>query len=251
MIQKQCKVISNKLIAKDYYELVFNWESSFNPKPGQFLTLRPQGLPLLRRPFAFSSFKDNRAAIIYKTVGKATKGFSSLTEKDSISILGPLGSGFDLPKKRPVLIAGGIGLGPMLFTAIDFAERGLSPILVIGARDKSFIPKLELGKGVEVVIATDDGSLGFKGNVTQCLKTEYNNILNNCEILCCGPHIMLKACHELALEYDIECQVSMEEMMACAVGACYGCVVETTHQEKYKRVCKDGPVFNSREIVWI
>ena len=109
---------------------------------------------------------------------------------------------------------------------------------------------MDLDKDVTVIICTDDGSMGFKGNVAQYLESEGSSYLSETEILACGPHIMLKACHSLALKYNLECQVSLEEMMACAVGACYGCVVETTLSEKYKRVCKDGPVFNSREIIW-
>lgn len=250
MIQKQCKVIKNRLIAKDYYELVFTWDEKFKPEPGQFLTIKPNGLPLLRRPFAFSDYTDGKAAIIYKTVGEGTKEFSKLTQSDEISILGPLGRSFNSPKQRPLLIAGGIGLGPMIFTANNLATKGFDPILIIGARDKSFIPDMDLNNKVSTVICTDNGSLGFKGNVIEYLESQGKEYLTESEILCCGPHIMLKACHNLSIQYNLECQVSLEEMMACAVGACYGCVVETIHEEKYKRVCKDGPIFNSREIIW-
>lgn len=250
MIQVESKVIKNSLIARDYYELVFTWDESVKPEPGQFLTIRPEGKSLLRRPFAFSDYRDGSAAIIYKTVGKATEEFSRLKEGDKVSILGPLGGSFNTPSKRPLLIAGGIGLGPMIYTANEYIKMGLKPILVVGARDKSFIPDFTLDNGERPVICTDDGSMGFKGNVVQYLESVGKEYLTDSEILCCGPHIMLEACHNLALKYDLTCQVSLEEMMACAVGACYGCVVETTYEEKYKRVCKDGPVFDSREIIW-
>lgn len=250
MIQEQCKVIKNSLIANEYYELVFTWNEKFRPEPGQFLTIKPEGTSLLRRPFAFSDYKDGKASIIYKTVGEGTKEFSKLTTSDEISILGPLGRAFNLPKQRPLLIAGGIGLGPMIFTANNFASNGFHPILIVGARDKSLIPEMELNDKITTIICTDNGSLGFKGNVINYLETDGKDYLKESEILCCGPHIMLKACHNLSLKYNLECQVSLEEMMACGVGACYGCVVETIHEEKYKRVCKDGPVFNSREIIW-
>ncbi len=250
MIQEQCIVIKNKEIAKEYYELVFTWKEENAPKPGQFLTLKPEGLPLLRRPFAFSGYKNGEASIIYKTVGDASIEFSKLREGETVSVLGPLGVPFSTPEKRPLLVAGGIGLGPMLFTANYYKEIGLNPVLLIGARDKNLIPKGELAKGVETIICTDNGSMGFKGNIAQYLESEGKKYLSGTEILACGPHIMLKACHSLGVNYNLECQVSLEEMMACAVGACYGCVVETIHSEKYKRVCKDGPVFNSREIIW-
>lgn len=250
MIQEQSKVIKNRVIARDYYELVFTWNESERPEPGQFLTIKPEGKSLLRRPFAFSDYRDGEAAIIYKTVGKATEEFSKLKEGDDLSILGPVGGSFQKPAGRPVLVAGGIGLGPMIFTANEYIKQGLNPILIVGARDKSFIPEITLDNGETPVICTDDGSMGFRGNVVEYLETEGKDYLKDGEILCCGPHIMLHACHKLAVKYDLTCQVSMEEMMACAVGACYGCVVETTNEEKYKRVCKDGPVFNSREIIW-
>lgn len=250
MVQKECKVLKNSLIAKDYYELEFSWDLENRPEPGQFLTLKPEGLPLLRRPFAFSGYKDGSASIIYKTVGEATKEFSRLRIGESVSVLGSLGRAFKTPKKRALLIAGGIGLGPMVFTANSYAESGLNPVLIVGARDKSFIPELDLHKNIKLVICTDDGSMGFKGNVTQYLEKDGKELVSNSEILACGPHIMLKACHDFAVKNSIECQVSLEEMMACAVGACYGCVVETIDEVKYKRVCKDGPVFNSREILW-
>jgi dihydroorotate dehydrogenase electron transfer subunit len=250
MIQETCKVVTNRLIADDYYELVFSWNEKCKPEPGQFLTIKPEGLPLLRRPFAYSGFKDGTASIIYKTVGEATKGFSNLSPGENIDILGPLGTSFSETKKRPLLVAGGIGLGPMLFTADHLGKKGQKPLLIIGARNSGLIPELKLNKNVELIICTDDGSQGFKGNVVEYLEAERSNELESMEIFCCGPHIMLKSCHNLAIKMNIECQVSMEEMMACAVGACYGCVVETTLDEKYKRVCKDGPVFKSREIIW-
>ncbi len=250
MNQQQCKVLKNMEIARDYYELEFTWDNKSEPKPGQFLTINPNGVPLLRRPFAFSSYQSGKAAIIYKKIGMATKGFSVLREGDTIDVLGPLGNPFTLPEKRPLLIAGGIGLGPMIFTANYLAENSYSPILVVGARDKSLIPELNLNSAIKVNYCTDDGSLGFKGNVAEFLGSQRDFSVSDCEIMACGPHIMLKACHEIAIKNNIECQVSLEEMMACAVGACYGCVVETTLDEKYKRVCKDGPVFNSRVIKW-
>lgn len=250
MIQDECKVIKNSLIAKDYYELEFSWENENRPTPGQFLTIKPMGLPLLRRPFAFSGYKNGVGSIIYKKIGPATQGFSALKPGESLNILGPLGKPFIKPSKRPLLIAGGIGLGPMLFTATEYATQGLKPILIIGARDKSFIPELKLDAAITTIICTDDGSMGFKGNIAQYLESDGKKYLNNSELLACGPHIMLKACHNIALNNNIQCQVSLEEMMACGVGACYGCVVETTADVKYKRVCKDGPVFNSREIIW-
>lgn len=248
MVQKQCKVLKNDLIARDYYELEFSWDEANRPEPGQFLTLKPEGISLLRRPFAFSGYSNGKASIIYKTVGPATKEFSRLKPEDSVSVLGPLGIPFSKPAKRPILVAGGIGLGPMIFTAEHYAEKGLKPMLIVGARDKSYIPELNLNKDIELIICTDDGSMGFKGNVVQFMESV--NISEECEILACGPHIMLKSSHDYSVKNNIRCQVSMEEMMACAVGACYGCVVETTTDVKYKRVCKDGPVFDSREIVW-
>lgn len=254
MIQDKCTVLRNSPVAEDYFEMEFTWPfKEQRPLPGQFLTVRPFGQALLRRPFAFSGATETTASIIYKQVGPATKEFAEMKEGDIADILGPVGTPFKTPAKdvTPILAAGGIGLGPMIFTAEYLAEEGFSPVLVVGARNKEMIPELKLkNSSITVVICTDDGSMGFKGNIVEYLQTEGASYTDKGEILACGPHPMLKACHNFAVEKNITCQVSLEEMMACAVGACYGCVVETTGEDKYKRVCKDGPVFDSREIKW-
>jgi len=245
------QVTRQNKISPDYYELTFSWNETV-PEAGQFFTLNcwEESDPLLRRPFAFSGFssKKKEASMIYQLRGKGTRRISNLKEGDSLDLLGPLGTPFPAPEgKHPVLIGGGIGTGPMVFLANSLAQKGLEPLLVLGFRSKPFIPELNLHSSVELVISTDDGSSGFQGNVVDYL-SQRKNTAEQC--YCCGPHPMLKSCHFWALDQNIPCYVSMEEIMACGIGACQGCAVEVTLPQKFVRVCKEGPVFDSRIIKW-
>lgn len=260
MIQFISKVTKLTSIADDYYLLSFKWDSDIRPKAGQFLTIRTTRLtsPLLRRPFALSSFnKDsNIASIIFQKIGDGTTLLASLKEGDDLDILGPLGNSFssfsvadDQEVKNHVVIAGGIGTGPMLYLAEELKQSDINPLLIIGCRTKSLIPFQELDTSIETVICTDDGSYGFNGNVVDYLKSN-TDLHKNTAIYCCGPEPMLKGCHQFTQDTGNECYVSLEQMMACGVGACMGCTCETEGKIKYARVCKDGPVFKSSEVKW-
>jgi dihydroorotate dehydrogenase electron transfer subunit len=175
--------------------------------------------------------------------------FSALQAGDSLQVLGPLGNGFPLKEatgKRIFLIGGGIGVPPMLETAKALEA---DKVLVMGYRDELFL-KEELEQAGELVIATEDGSTGTKGNVLDAIR---ENALEADVIFACGPKPMLRALKAYALEKGIPCYVSMEERMACGVGACLGCVCQSTEVDHHsqvhnKRVCKDGPVFLSTEV---
>lgn len=242
------KVISNKNIAEDYYEMEFQWDVEA-PLPGQFFTIRVSGqtAPLLRRPFAFSGFKENRGAMIYQIRGEGTRILQEKEPGDSLDIAGPFGNAFSEAEKN-IIIAGGIGVGPMLFWAQRLKEKKNPVKLIFGCRNSALVPRCESFNQVEPVICTDDGSEGFKGNVTEYLTTLPAEEIKQSRLYSCGPHPMLKACHTFALEKKLDCFVSMEEIMACGVGACNGCIVETTNG--YVRVCKEGAIFNSKDIIW-
>lgn len=254
MNQFDTQVLGCREVSYGYYELKFRWKGPV-PEPGQFLTLRCwQGdAPLLRRPFALSSYDgiEKKAALIFQTRGPATELMTHLKPGDHLDILGPLGGTFPLPQKgrRPVIVGGGIGTGPVLFLAERLSEAGLRPLLVLGFREKGFLPRVNLPVGCETVFCTDDGSTGFKGNVVEYLNTRTEE-LEKGHFYACGPHPMLKGVHQLALEHRAPCSVSVEEVMACGIGACQGCAIEVTLPEKYLRVCKEGPVFDSRILVW-
>lgn len=260
MKQFDSTVINLETIAEDYYLLTFPWMADSTPTAGQFLTIRTTGLstPLLRRPFALSSFdkKNKTASIIFQKRGDGTKIMSHLKQGDQLDILGPLGNSFsdytskcDNANLKHVIVAGGIGTGPMLYLAEEMKECGIEPLLIVGCRTKSLVPFSCFNKDIETVICTDDGSYGFQGNVIDYMKS--NDKLNSdLAIYCCGPEPMLKGCHTYAEKTNNTCYVSLEQMMACGIGACMGCTCETKGKRKYARVCKDGPVFNSSEVKW-
>lgn len=221
-------------------------------RPGQFVSVYcNDGGHLLPRPISLCEINQEKGTLrlVYRVVGKGTEMFAALKAGDSVEVLGPLGNGFPMEEaegKRVFLIGGGIGVPPMLETAKQLKGE---PVLVMGYRDELFLTD-EMKKAGELVIATEDGSAGTKGNVLDAIR---ENDLEADMIFACGPKPMLRALKAYGLENNIPCYVSMEERMACGVGACLGCVCQSTEvddhsQVKNKRVCKDGPVFLSTEV---
>jgi len=242
-------------------------------RPGQFVHLRCQNSiePLLRRPFSFHRIKGGSFEILYKVIGRGTNLLAKRRKGDTIDILGPLGNGFDIqrtsgsrgsPSLEPsraqprgertaILIAGGIGVAPLLALAEELTDRR-NCLVLIGAKTKKRILCAKDFKklGVKVHLATDDGSRGYKGFVTDLLR-KVLLLTVNCElssIYACGPKLMLKEVARIAKSFRIVAYGSLEENMACGIGACLGCAIKT--RDGYKRVCKDGPVFNLQEIQW-
>ncbi|MDC7235020.1 MAG: dihydroorotate dehydrogenase electron transfer subunit [Spirochaetales bacterium] len=259
MTNFKSEILSQKSIALGYMEMTFRWpEESEKPKPGQFLTIKiqEQPVPLLRRPFALSGFDEEQksASIIYQVRGTGTKMLAALKAGDPLDVLSPLGNSFSLPAvdETPLLVAGGIGLGPILYFARELDKAGHSPVLIFGCREKSLIPDLPPLTNGRIQFCTDDGSAGFHGSSVDYMNSLSSDETGNAKVYSCGPTGMLKACHDFALSRDLSCETAMEEMMACGVGACMGCVVELAEDQdrKYARVCKDGPVFQSRTIKW-
>jgi len=275
MTQFKARIISNEKLAPDHFVLMFKAEKEARKtKPGQFFTIKvnDSNTPLLRRPFGAHIIEKGRIGILYKVVGKATKILSTKKKGETLDILGPLGNGFNLEhvtnrrccegrakrgtkQSQVILVAGGHGAAPLAALAKELIAYRLSLIAYIGARTKKHVVcgrdfrKL----GAKVHIATDDGSKGYKGLVTDLLKREITkpktkNQKPKTAIYACGPNPMLKEVAGIAKHYGIQCQVSLEEYMACGIGTCLGCAVKT--RAGYKMVCKDGPVFNAKEIVW-
>ena len=254
--QIKAKIISNKRLSGNYWHLEF--ESGLIAKhavAGQFVNIRvTDGVaPLLRRPLSIHGIKGQKVKVIYEILGTGTQTLSTRKPGEFLDILGPLGKGFDYPrlvkssKAKNILIAGGMGVAPLVFLAEKLKLS--KPLVLIGARSRKQILCQQEFKdlGCAVKLATDDGSVGFKGRVTDLLKIvlEASKPSN---IFSCGPHPMLKTVAQLAGEHKINAQLSLEEHMACGIGACLGCVVAT--KTGYKTVCKDGPVFSSEELVW-
>ncbi len=248
---EMAKVVSSKNITANIYDLVLECPKiSSQAVPGQFVEVYTGRRDLLlARPISICEIMEDKLRLVYQVVGKGTEIFSKLTSGDEIKLLGPCGNGYNLKhNKTSLLVGGGIGIPPLLETA---KQLGGKVTVVLAARNKDLLVLVDEFKalGATVYTATDDGSAGFKGNAVELLRQEN---LSADVVYSCGPKIMLKFLTEYAIEKDIECQVSMEERMACGIGACVGCVVKIKKGDdwEHKKVCKDGPVFEGREVVW-
>ncbi len=217
-------------------------------KPGQFVNVEVKDVAdrILRRPISIHDvdLEKNILYIVVQKVGKATKKLSSVNKGEQLSIIFPLGNGFSTEGKNPLLIGGGVGTAPLLLLAKEFRRKEITPTILIGARtnEQLFLTNRYNAVG-NLSISTEDGSVGEKGLVT------VNSILNNDfdVVYCCGPTPMMKAVSEWAKERNIKCYVSLENRMACGIGACLCCVNETKDGHNVC-VCTEGPVFNSMDI---
>lgn len=225
-------------------------------KPGQFVMIRTGNTkdPLLRRPFSISQTSNKKHfQILFKVVGRGTSLLAHCREGETLSVLGPLGNGFRINcKSRNCLIGGGMGIAPLLFLAKTMLRKcpNTPPLVVLGARNREELTPLvydfaELGLSAHT--ATDDGSLGHHGLVTDVLKTL--DLGTDCTTYVCGPHPMMTAVHLFSKARNYGCQVSMETSMACGMGACLGCIVPV-EKGGYGHACTDGPVFDAKELVW-
>ena len=250
-----CTVISQEEIGKDIYSMWLQTEQmGKEAKAGQFISLYTgEGSKLLPRPISLCEIVNvqGRLRIVYRVTGNATgtEIFSRMKAGDKIEVLGPLGNGFPLEEakgKRVFLMGGGIGIPPMVETAKQIQK---DVTVIAGYRDELFLTK-ELEKEGKLYVATEDGSAGTKGNVMDAIR---ENNLEADVIFACGPTPMLRAIKAYAQEKDIPCWISMEEKMACGIGACLACVCKSKEVDNHshvhnKRICKDGPVFLASEV---
>lgn len=244
-------VNSQKKLADGVYSMWLSVGSMADEaKPGQFISVYSNDSSrLLPRPISICEVDTEFRAlrIVYRVVGEGTKEFSKLRAGQQVRIMGPLGNGFFLKDKRAILVAGGIGIPPMLELA---KQLDCEKTIVVGYRDAQTFLADELALYGDVVIATEDGSVGTKGNVLDAIRE--NNIEGDV-IYSCGPTPMLRALKAYAAENHIECQISLEEKMACGIGACLACVCKSKEKDEHtnvhnKRICKDGPVFYAEEV---
>jgi dihydroorotate dehydrogenase electron transfer subunit len=228
-----------------------------NANPGQFIQLRVTGLydPLLCRPLAVYRSNGDVFDILFKVVGKGTRILAEKAVGDAMDIIGPLGNGFpvDDDLRRAILVAGGMGVAALMKLAEEIAERRITALIGASTRGKIVGEKDLADLGAEVHIATEDGSAGHKGMVSELLEQILPQVEDSVRIFACGPVAMLKVVARIAARCDIPAYVSLEEQMACGVGACLGCACQVTAPEgetRYKMVCSDGPVFDAQEISW-
>ncbi len=226
-------------------------------KPGQFIMVRCGQDTVLPRPFSIHCVDGGQLALLFSVVGKGTAWLARKVGGDVLDIFGPLGNGFRIEPaaKNLLLVAGGIGIAPLAFLADTTAREGKVVTIIAGARNGDCLPPVSVPRGVfdagvtgadiHIVCATDDGSEGFKGLATDLVPAYLEGID---QVFACGPEAMYRTMARMPELKDKDVQLSLEIMMGCGVGVCYGCTIKT--KSGLKQVCKDGPVFNLNEVGW-
>lgn len=252
-------IIRNEPIATDIFSITVATELNKNVIPGQFVGVYTNdSSKLLPRPISICEVlpKEGAIRLVYRVAGKGTEDFSRMHCDETVALLGVLGNGYPMDKlkgKKVVIMAGGIGIPPMLQLAKELsAEENTTVTSILGYRNSEDFLADEFLSYSNVYIATEDGSIGTQGNVLDSLKERF--IVP--DVICaCGPMPMLKAVSEFAEEIGVEAYISLEERMACGVGACLGCIAKTKQKDHHSnvnnaRICTDGPVFNSKEVAF-
>ncbi|MEG0804910.1 MAG: dihydroorotate dehydrogenase electron transfer subunit [Lachnospiraceae bacterium] len=248
--QETCKILSHEEIGTDIYSMWLETENITGPAlPGQFIAMYSNdNSRLLPRPISICEIDKTKKAlhIVYRVAGTGTQEFSEMHAGQTLKVLGPLGNGFPKVEGKVLIVGGGIGIPPMLELAKQITGE---KEICLGYKDECFLLE-EFEKLGTVFIATEDGSVGTSGNVIDAIM---KHKIEGDVIFACGPSKMLQALKTYAIEHHMECYVSMEEKMACGIGACLSCVCQSTEKDAHskvhnKRICKEGPVFNCKEV---
>jgi dihydroorotate dehydrogenase electron transfer subunit len=263
---ENAQVVAHELMGDPQYQimrLVLYTDIAMSAKPGQFVHIQVStGLdPLLRRPISLAEINAEKKEItlFYRIRGKGTERLAQVKPGEQLSIMGPIGQGFTLPNDGElVLVAGGIGAFPLLALAQQAKARNLSVRFFWGGESSAFFESAGLKywkeAGIPVAVSTLDGSLGERGNVLDLIKRSFTSSTPHTSVAVCGPNPMMQAISEYFLESNYSVEASLEERMGCAVGACLGCVCtlkdENSENLRRAKVCKDGPVFNAKEVLW-
>ena len=264
-------ILSNAEVSPGYWRMRLTAPPEFaSVRPGQFVMVRVNAAidPLLRRPFGVFDVGTYTPAytgaqsqpyleILYRVVGKGTAMLSTLHDTDLLDILGPLGKSFDIGASGQVklIVGGGVGLAPLYLLARELVKTSPVRVFAGGKTREDILCITEFERlGVECYVATEDGSLGERGLVTEALEKQLVSDAGKAMIFACGPHGMLGAVAAIAARSNIPCQVSLEGYMACGMGACLGCVTpghsHSPETPDFRCVCTDGPVFEAGELKW-
>ena len=246
-----CEIVDKKKLTEQVFSITFKCKQIAQVAfPGQFVSIKCGEERLLRRPISISNATDETLTIVFDAKGEGTRWLSERTLGDNLNVLGPLGKGFDIPNGDIVVVGGGIGTPPLLFASKSSKGKVVS---ILGFSDSSRIILKEDFESIcdNVIITTDDGSNGRKGTVIDPLMQLLERGTYSA-VLACGPNAMLRAIAELCEKKGVPTQLSLEERMACGVGACVVCACATTIDgtAAMSRVCKDGPVFPGEQIRW-
>ncbi len=247
-------IIDNRQVNTEYYVLELQSDIALaDLKAGQFAELRVDGTSevLLRRPISFYDvdYKKQTISLLIQEVGKGTRQLAKAKPGDKLNMIYPLGNSFSFDGiKKALLIGGGVGVAPLLLLGKILKYNDIEPTFLLGFRNKDYLVDiLSFEKYGNVLLTTDDGSIGEKGTVLDHSMVE-SGLSGFDKIYTCGPQVMMKAVAKLAEEKGIDCEASLENTMACGFGACLCCVQQTIHGNL--RVCVEGPVFNTNEIIW-
>ncbi|HOL21511.1 MAG TPA: dihydroorotate dehydrogenase electron transfer subunit [bacterium] len=251
MEAKKFRIKENIHLTEKLYLLELEGNLKTSPSPGQFVHIKIEPF-FLRRPFSVAGYRDNCLKLLYRVAGRATEALTGKQAGEFIDVIGPLGNGFPVSDKweKIYLAGGGTGIAPLLFLSEFLVKKDIT--FFYGARSIDCIAFNILTYGVNYIFSTDDGSYGHKGLLPDVIKRYIKKDCLPDVIYAGGPYEMLKAIDRISQNYKIPAFVSMENRMACGTGLCYGCVTKIKNKKgwEYKRVCKDGPVFSSEEVLW-
>ncbi len=262
MLKDPLARIAGKKNWGDYFLLTLETPRiSAQAQPGQFIMVRvnasPHPFPLLRRPFSIHSKSERTIEIFFQIAGLGTELLSQHNPEDSLDILGPLGSGFEAGEefkgKEVAVVGGGRGIAPLYFLSQELHSLGAMPRVFYGGKSQADLPLKEKFEkmDIDLTCSTDDGSFGFKGFVSDLFKAELEKFTPH-RIFACGPEKMMRKISGVAQEKNIPAEFSLESIMGCGFGVCWGCVrrIKRDNKEEWIKICEDGPVFSGDDIIW-
>ena len=255
-VERKCKIVSKEWLNHDAVMMVLEVGDMVRTSckgPGQFVHIKCGDALLLRRPISVCTCQEDDPedllTIVFEVRGEGTEWLANRPAGRSVDVMGLLGNGFAItPESRCLLVGGGIGVPPMVGCA-QYTQGRSTAIVGFRSREKAILTDWLERECAKVMVATDDGSLGYHGFVDALVRQELEQDKNYDAVLACGPKMMLRNVAKVAQEFGVPCQVSMEERMGCGVGACLVCACDMKDGSR-KHVCKDGPVFDSKEVDW-